>query len=54
MRLSKYRHDSKEGFNHGVVCPRCGKLSLMDNGQYIGVETSICPHCGHRFRNANG
>ena len=47
--LKKYKHDNKEGYDHAVVCPRCKNTSLMDNGQYVGVETSICPHCDYNF-----
>ncbi|MGH9909354.1 MAG: hypothetical protein ACRD32_01810 [Nitrososphaerales archaeon] len=50
-KLKKYKHDNKDGYDHTVICPKCSNSSLMDNGQYVGVETSICPHCGHRFRN---
>ena len=49
--LKKYKHDKKEGYDHAVVCPQCSNSSLMDNGQYAGVENSICPHCGYLFRN---
>ncbi len=49
--LKKYQHDKKEGFSHPVTCPQCSNSSLMDNGQHAGVETSVCPHCGYKFRN---
>gem|GEM_PF-5167171 len=48
--LKRYKHDNREGYDHVVACPKCNKSSLIDNGQYVGVETSIRPYCSHRFR----